>query len=120
LGYHPIIFIVSFGMIVSSLPLIFLGSLVAEMAKSDSSIFNKFRIYIGFMIVIFSGGLSILLISLLLSIFLPTNSIEMTLTLLAMAFAVFSMNLLLFYARKHYLKKSQSFKNIPVDLFMHE
>lgn len=101
-GSQPIIFIISFGMIGVALSLVCLGGLIGEMGKSNSTLFNNFRAYLGFTIGIFSVGISILVLTIYLSLLVP--SIDATIGLIYMASIIFSWNIQIFYARKYYLK----------------
>lgn len=99
-GPQPIILIISFGLIFSSFPLIFLGGIIAEMGNKYSSVFNNFKVYIGLMTVFFSLGI-ILVIWSLSFLFIR---IEASVSILYMAFVCFFVNFMVFYARKKYLK----------------
>ncbi len=101
-GSQPIFPIISFGMIGVALSLVCFGGLIAEMGKSNSTLFNNFRAYLGLMINIFSFGISILILTLYLSLLVP--SIDMAIGLIYMASIIFSWNIQIFYARKYYYK----------------
>ena len=102
-GSQPIFPIISFGMIGVALSLVCLGGLIAEMGKSNSTLFNNYRAYLGLMIGIFSCGISILILTLYLSLLVP--SIDIAIGLIYVASIFFSWNIQIFYTRKYYKSK---------------